>query len=42
MPAALIEVRRQYTVDEETAIIDAVHDALVEAFRIPPTTATSG
>ena len=36
MPAALIEVRRQYSVDEEIAIIDAVHGALVAAFRIPP------
>ena len=35
MPAALIEVRRQYAVVEEIAIIDAVHSALVEAFRIP-------
>ena len=36
MPAALIEVRRQYAVDEEFAIIDAVQRALVDAFRIPP------
>lgn len=36
MPAALIEVRRAYTVDEEVAIMDAVHAALIEAFRIPP------
>ncbi|ANJ28563.1 tautomerase family protein [Agromyces aureus] len=36
MPAALIEVRRQYTEAEEVAIIDAVHAALVVAFRIPP------
>jgi phenylpyruvate tautomerase PptA (4-oxalocrotonate tautomerase family) len=36
MPAAVIEVRRQYTVDEEIAIIDAVHRARVDAFRIPP------
>ncbi len=36
MPAALIEVCRQYAVDEEIAVIDAVHSALVEAFRIPP------
>lgn len=36
MPAASIEVRRQYAPAEEIAIIDAVHDALVEAFRIPP------
>lgn len=36
MPAALIEVRRPYTADEEVAILDAVHAALVDAFRIPP------
>lgn len=36
MPAALVEVRRQYSADEEIAIIDAVHSALVEAFEIPP------
>jgi phenylpyruvate tautomerase PptA (4-oxalocrotonate tautomerase family) len=36
MPAALIEVRRQYSAVEEVALIDAVHGALVAAFRIPP------
>ncbi|MCX5045849.1 tautomerase family protein [Aldersonia sp. NBC_00410] len=36
MPSSQIEVRRQYTEAEETAIIDAVHGALVAAFRIPP------
>ncbi len=36
MPAALIEVRRPYDADQEIAIIDAVHSALVDAFRIPP------
>lgn len=35
MPSTVIEVRRSYTTDEEVAIIDAVHDALVAAFRIP-------
>lgn len=35
MPATVIEVRRQYTEAEEVGIIDAVHDALVDAFRIP-------
>ncbi|GAB11832.1 hypothetical protein GOARA_089_00140 [Gordonia araii NBRC 100433] len=35
MPHALIEVRRNWSVDEEIAIIDAVHEALVTAFRIP-------
>lgn len=35
MPSSLVEVRRQYTADEEVAIIDAVHGALVAAFQIP-------
>lgn len=35
MPHAQIDVRRAYTPDEEVAIIDAVHGALVTAFRIP-------
>jgi phenylpyruvate tautomerase PptA (4-oxalocrotonate tautomerase family) len=36
MPNALIEVRRRYREADETSIIDAVHGALVAAFRIPP------
>jgi phenylpyruvate tautomerase PptA (4-oxalocrotonate tautomerase family) len=36
VPTALIEVRRHYSEAEEVAIIDAVHGALVAAFRIPP------
>jgi phenylpyruvate tautomerase PptA (4-oxalocrotonate tautomerase family) len=35
MPSVLIEVRKQYTVKEETAIIDAVHAAMIEAIKIP-------
>lgn len=35
MPSVLIEVRRAYSPDEEVAIIDAVHAALVAAFKIP-------
>jgi phenylpyruvate tautomerase PptA (4-oxalocrotonate tautomerase family) len=35
MPSVSIEVRRQYTQEEETTIMDAVHAALREAFRIP-------
>ena len=35
MPSSLIEVRRSYTRDQEVAIMDAVHDSLVAAFRIP-------
>jgi phenylpyruvate tautomerase PptA (4-oxalocrotonate tautomerase family) len=36
MPAALIEVRREWSEADEVAIIDAVHESLVAAFRIPP------
>jgi phenylpyruvate tautomerase PptA (4-oxalocrotonate tautomerase family) len=36
MPHAVVEVRRQYSVAEEVAIIDAVHGALIAAFLIPP------
>lgn len=36
MPSTLIEVRTAHTPDIETGIIDAVHDALVSAFGIPP------
>jgi len=36
MPSVLIEVRRQYTVEQEVAILEAVHLALREAFKIMP------
>jgi phenylpyruvate tautomerase PptA (4-oxalocrotonate tautomerase family) len=36
MPHVTIEVRRERPPAEETALIDAVHGALIEAFRIPP------
>jgi phenylpyruvate tautomerase PptA (4-oxalocrotonate tautomerase family) len=36
MPSVLIEVRRQYTEEQEIALIEAVHLALREAFKIPP------
>lgn len=35
MPSTLIEVRRTYAPDEQLALMNAVHSALVEAFRIP-------
>ncbi len=35
MPTALIEVRREYSEAEEMAIIDAVHAAMRDAFRLP-------
>jgi phenylpyruvate tautomerase PptA (4-oxalocrotonate tautomerase family) len=36
MPHVLIEVRREYSRSEEVALMDAVHGALLRAFRIPP------
>lgn len=36
MPSAQIEVRREYSAADELGLIDAVHNALVTAFRIPP------
>ena len=35
MPNATIEVRRQYTPEEEAGIVDAVHAAMIEGLRIP-------
>ena len=35
MPNATIEVRRRYTPEEESGIIDAVHAAMMEGLRIP-------
>lgn len=36
MPHVTIETRMARPADQEIAIIDAVHAALVEAFKIPP------
>lgn len=36
MPSVLIEVRKQYTPEQETAVMEAVHTALQEAFKILP------
>ena len=36
MPSVLIEVRRSYSEQEEIALMEAVHSALIEAFRILP------
>lgn len=35
MPAVQIEVRQLYDLETESALMDAVHSALVEAFKIP-------
>jgi len=34
MPSVLIEVRQQYTAEVESAIMEAVHSALCECFKI--------
>jgi len=36
VPGAVVEIRRSYSEAEEVAILDAVHGALVAAFKIPP------
>ena len=36
MPSVLIEVRRQYTQEQEVALMEAVHRALRETFKILP------
>ncbi|MCE5293652.1 MAG: tautomerase family protein [Chlamydiales bacterium] len=36
MPSILIEVRKEYSVEDEIAIIDAVHDALLASFKTRP------
>ena len=36
MPSVLIEVRQQYSAEEEVALMEAVHAALREAFKILP------
>jgi phenylpyruvate tautomerase PptA (4-oxalocrotonate tautomerase family) len=35
MPSSLIEVRREYTPEQQIALIDAVHASRVAAFKIP-------
>jgi phenylpyruvate tautomerase PptA (4-oxalocrotonate tautomerase family) len=36
VPSVLIEVRRQYSREEETGLMEVVHSALREAFKIKP------
>lgn len=36
MPSTVVEVRNQYSPDQEVKIIEAVQSALVESFKIPP------
>jgi phenylpyruvate tautomerase PptA (4-oxalocrotonate tautomerase family) len=35
MPSTLVEVRRSYPPEQETSIVEAIHAALVEGFKIP-------
>lgn len=35
MPSTLIEVRTRYTPEQELALIDGVHSALQQAFKLP-------
>ncbi len=37
MPSILIEVRKQYSTEQEVALIEAMHTALMEAFDIKST-----
>lgn len=37
MPSVLIEIRKKYTIEKERALMDAVHLAIQEAFKILPT-----
>jgi hypothetical protein len=36
MPSAIVEVRRSYPPEQETALLETVHAAIVEAFRVAP------
>lgn len=36
MPSATIEVRRNYTQDEEIGLLELVHGAIVDAFKVAP------
>ena len=36
MPSAVVEVRRSYSQEQETYILQSVHDAVVRAFEVSP------
>jgi phenylpyruvate tautomerase PptA (4-oxalocrotonate tautomerase family) len=36
MPSAIVEVRRRYTPEEETHLLQGVHEAIVQAFKVSP------
>lgn len=36
MPSAIVEVRRNYSPEQETYLLESVHHAIVEAFGVSP------
>jgi phenylpyruvate tautomerase PptA (4-oxalocrotonate tautomerase family) len=36
MPSAIVEVRRHYTPEEESHLLQGVHEAIVQAFKVSP------
>jgi phenylpyruvate tautomerase PptA (4-oxalocrotonate tautomerase family) len=36
MPSAIVEVQRDYSPEQETYLLQSVHDAIVRAFKIAP------
>ena len=36
MPSAVVEIRRSYSPEHETYLLESVHDAIVRAFKVAP------
>ena len=36
MPSAIVEVRRSYSPEQEAYLLESVHDAIVQAFKVSP------
>lgn len=36
MPSAVVEIRRTYSPEDETYLLESVHDAIVRAFKVAP------
>jgi phenylpyruvate tautomerase PptA (4-oxalocrotonate tautomerase family) len=36
MPSAVVEIRRSYSPEDETYLLESVHDAIVRAFKVAP------
>jgi phenylpyruvate tautomerase PptA (4-oxalocrotonate tautomerase family) len=36
MPSAVVEIRRSYSPEDETHLLESVHDAIVRAFKVAP------